>query len=262
MRIRELAKRGVGALPAVRRLVVSPWGIIVLVTVAALFLTCKLNSGRDAEREARRSYEAELLRAKGLVVAWQKKDAELKREIEGLERRLPELQAEVARVKREARGARPVAVFSGSTGPVSAAGTARPTEPPPSSGAATAAAGSSLCLLAAGDLGEIRAEQVILDTRAGNRVMAAVASAWRVSPLPETRLFGGPLRGDFSVAKERPPPGWGVGGFGAVCGDGWFAGPAAALPPARFWGRQIETQIGAGFGSAGFGATGSAILRW
>jgi hypothetical protein len=107
---------------------------------------------------------------------------------------------------------------------------------------------------------------VVLDGPGGARLVVGAASAYRVTPEPRARLFGGPFRAALSEASSVATPGapgWGAGVYVGLSRDGWAAGPALALPPVRLWGLQGEVVVGAGLGSNGVWAgSGTALVRW
>ncbi len=239
----------------------SPWTLLGAVVVLGLVLTCRLNRGRDAEAELRRRVEADVLKARGQLVAEQVRGDALDKLVRQIVGENEELARALEQARRAAPGARPVATARTSTGAVVAGGTPRaPEERGP--------AAAPPCLLAPGDQGEVRVDQVVLETRAGNRLLVGTAAAWRMSPAPATRLFGGPFQAALSnIAMEAPPqvagPRWGAGVWLGVGRDGWAAGPALALPQARLGPLSLEAVIGAGLGPTGTwqgGATG--IARW
>jgi hypothetical protein len=268
MNAREMLERSRGA---ARWAVAWRWTPVLGVALAAVWLVCKLDAGRSAAGEAARLAEAEALRAKGQIVTVIDSRAAIAGKVKRLEAESVDLRAALAVARRAAPGARPTLVVRASTGGVAAGGTPRDAgrPPNPAGGRGPGAKTESLtgagpaCLLAAGDRGEVRVDQVLLETRAGNLVFVGAASAFRVSPAPETRLFGGQLRAE--VAAQKPPgaPGWGAGAFVGVGRGGWAAGPAFAAPPARLGPLRLELVAGAGLGANGVwtgGATG--IARW
>lgn len=247
-----------------RAFLAGPWGVVVLAGVVVLLLVVAWNRSRTAAGELARHLEAEQLRAAGLEVAAEKDRADLWDEANKASAESEDLRRALAEARTAAQGERPVLVARCSTGPRPAAGAARPaTSPPPAPG--SAAPPLPACLLAAGDQGEVQVDEVVLETRGGNRVLVGAASAWRVAP-DRSRLFGGPFRsdlGEVAVAAPPAPPGWGAGIWSGVSRDGWAVGPAVAAPPLRLWTLQLEATIGAGLGPAGgWQGGGSAILRW
>ena len=163
------------------------------------------------------------------------------------------------KAEKAAKGARPIVVVHASTGPVSAAGAARPPPPPPGGEVPAPAAG---CLLATGDQGEIRAESVLLQTKAGNLVFVGTASAWRVEPGPPARLFGGQLMAKVAAEAPERPAGWGFGLAVTAGREGWMVGPVAASPPVRLWRYQGELSVGAAAGPGGeWGGVATAVVR-
>lgn len=101
---------------------------------------------------------------------------------------MPELQAEVERAKKAIPGARVVAASSSSTGALPASGAPRPSWPcSPAHPCSAPAAGEPEprvpeCILAVGDEGEIRVDQVVLDGPGGARMVVGAASAYRLTP--------------------------------------------------------------------------------
>lgn len=236
----------------------SRWLLPVLLVVVALVVAWRLDSGRRAEGAVARLAEAEVLRLKKVEVAAQEREAQLKARLGEAVAFAEGLGAELARVRAAAPGARTVLVARGSTGPVKAGGLPRaPEERGPAAGEgeeqAEAAGPQShdpqaaerpaapACLLAEGDLGEVRAAVAGLETRAGNLVVVGAAEAWRVSPPPAARLFGGPLRLEAAVEERGGGPGgWGGGARVQAGRRGVLAGPALALPPWHLWRYQLE----------------------
>jgi hypothetical protein len=283
-----------------RALAASPWALPALLALGGLVLTCGLDAGRRAEARAaaaeaelRRHAEARELEAHGLLVAERARTADLERSAREMLAGRDALAAELARVRAAAPGGRVGATLEGSTGSVTAGGAPRPADAPVSESGGTVsppgaredverssppAASASLapgfpqpnvCVLAAGDRGELRLAGVVWETKAGNLVPVLEAEAWRVEPAPATRLLGGLLRPDLSrlqVAAPSAPEreaGWGAGVLAWAGQGGWAVGPAVALPPARLWRLQLEVLAGAAAGPTGtWGAGGSAVIRW
>jgi len=102
-----------------------------------------------------------------------------------------------------------------------------------------------------------------LRTRSGNLVVVGAAEAWRVSPTPPARLFGGPLKLEVSTAAEGRAAGWGAGALAVAGRSGWAVGPAVSPPPLTFLGLQLEVLVGAGVGPAGDWSAGAVgLVRW
>lgn len=224
------------------------WTPTVAVALLALVLVCRLDQGRRASEEAVRLAEAEVLRQAGLAVAAQEDASGMRRALARVAGENEDLAGELARVKAASPGAKPVAVIHATTGGVVAGGTPREQGAPPTQGQANRQAGAAdrdgaPCLLASGDVGEIRVDSAILETKGGNVVFAGAASCWRLEPGPASRLFGGPLRAELAVEKLPGKPGYGFGLSGSVGSEGARAGLAVALPPARLWSWQIETTL-------------------
>jgi hypothetical protein len=224
--------------------------VVVLVLLFAGALAC-LERGRRGAREAGRLAEAEALRQAGIAVAAQTDSVGVRGALQAQLRRSAELAAEVAKLKRASPGVRPVATTTATTGPV------------PVSGAAAIPGSALRCVLFEGDQGEVRLASATFATRGGNLVFVGAAEAWRASPAPAVRLFVGALAAETTVERVPVAPGWGGGLSGSVGSDGWMAGAAVALPPARLWGWQGEAVLRAEMGPTGWsaGATG-VVRRW
>jgi len=265
------------------------WFLPLLVLLAALWLAWRLNAGREAESTARRLAEEQLARSHDLLVVEQGKRRDVEADAKRLAAGNADLAAELARARKVVPGARVVGAASSSTGALPAGGAPRPNWPcspaTPCEVVHLECAGAQgpakpsgpvppaplevvhpACLLAAGDEGEIRVDQVVLDGTGGARLVVGAASAYRVTPEPRARLFGGPFRAALSEASAEAPvaqPGWGAGIFVGLSRDGWAAGPALAAPPFRLFGVQVEAVAGAGLGSNGIWAgSGTALVRW
>lgn len=248
----------------VRAFLTGPWGVVVLAGVVVLLLVGAWNRARTAAGELARHLEAEQLRAAGLEVAAERDRADLWDEANRASAESEDLRRALAEARTIAQGERPVLVARCSTGPRPAAGAERPADPPPAAPGA-AAPPATACLLAVGDQGEVQVDEVVLETRGGNRVLVGAASAWRVAP-DRARLFGGSFSadlGELAVAAPPRPPGWGAGIWSGVSRDGWAVGPAVAAPPLRLWTIQLEAILGGGLGpGGGWQGGGSAVLRW
>jgi hypothetical protein len=258
-------------LERVRGLAARWWALPALLVVVALVLAWRLDAGRRAEADRARLAEEAQLRAEGLLVVEQVRSRALDLEARRLAGQNADLSAELERARRAAPGARVTGTVSASTGPRPAGGAPRPgqvvyrceTEP---GAAPPAGPPPPACILADGDVGEIRVDQVELETREGARVLVGAASVWRLDPAPQAKVMAGGFQAPLSVAKEpaRPaPPGWGAGLYAGVSRDGWALGPALALPPARLLGMQGEVVLGVGVGPSGaWQGSGVALVRW
>jgi hypothetical protein len=239
------------ALERGRALVARWWALPALLVVVALVLAWRLDSGRRSALEAARLAEEARAKAAGLLVAEQSKGKTLEAEAKRLAAAIPDLEAALAKARAALPGAKVSGTASSSTGPRPAGGDPRPGPVCP---AAPGAPPAPVCLLAAGDEGEIRVDQVVLTGPAGATVLVGAASAYRVTPEPRTRLFGGPFRAELSTAKVAsppPPPGWGAGALVLGGRSGWAVGPAIAPPPVQFWGLRFELLAGAAVGPGG-----------
>lgn len=249
-----------------RRFVASPWAVVVLVAVVLLLLVGAWNRSRRDAGELARHLEAEQLRAKGLEVAAEKDRSELWDEANRASAENEDLRRALEAARKAAQGERPILVVHASTGATPATGAPRPGPVAcPDAPVPVAAPPAPVCLLAAGDQGEVLVDEVLLETRGGNRVLVGAASAWRAAP-ERGRLFGGPFQADLGrveVAAPPRPPGWGAGVWTGVSREGWAVGPAVAAPPLRLWSLQLEVNAGAGLGPDGvWQGGGSAVVRW
>lgn len=237
-------------------------GAIAALAIAALW-THDHRALDAALREAREGQ----LRLQGLVVQGQEREASLDRRARQAEADDADLRAEVARLKVAAPEARVVGVVRAVTaparvGPLAARPAAskpatRPPLPPavaPASPACPGPATPPSCALAEGDSGEIRVNEVTLETREGARAIAGAASAWRLTPGPPVRLFGGPFSARLTeaasavVAREAR---WGGGPWVGLGGSGVALGAAVAAPPWHFLGLRLELSMGAGIARSG-----------
>lgn len=246
-----------------------PGGLALALVAALALLVGQCNGRRAAEAalaaERARAAEGRELERAGQVVVEAVPD--LAPRVATLEAENADLKAALEAARKAAKGARPVMIAHGSTGPVKASG--KPRDTPSQANAATPGASpapisspvpaptghsgegatSSSCLLAEGDQGEIRVDAVALQTRAGNRVLVGAASAHRLNP--EARLFGGSFSAPVTWAAEREPATpavrrWGAGPWLGVSSSGVAVGAAVAAPPARLFGIGLELSLGGG----------------
>lgn len=250
-----------------------PWWVaVVAVGIAVAAIVWALNRGRAASRELAREREERALEVAGLNVAHQTERGELLAGLIAEAEKSAALAEELARIQTAAPGARPVATAHGSTGriPVGpAAGTTAPSSPPAAGVAdpppVPASPSCPPCRLVAGDGLEIRASGAALETRAGNVVVGAVASAWRhpaEGGEPE-RLVEGPLKLEVQVQEAARAPGWGAGAVVVGGRSGWWVGPLLAPPPLRLFGMEAALLVGAGVGGAGeWGGLAGGLVRW
>jgi len=130
--------------------------------------------------------------------------------------------------------ARPVLVVRASTGPVPVGQPPKePGTPDPQDPTAPAV---SPCLLSDGDTGEIEVTQAVLQTDAGTRILVGAAEAYRMTPEPRLRLFGGSFRTEVTESKAEPlplrrSPGWGAGIAGGMATTGYLASAIVLTPP-------------------------------
>lgn len=117
-------------------------------------------------------------------------------------------------------------------------------------------------LVAVGDTLQIRGTSLKLETKAGNHVVTGVASCWRLSPLPETKLYEGPIdMGSVkAVEKEKPIVAaerrWGFGPVGTIDMRGNYSiGPQVGY---RIW--RVDLSLGVTFPDQR--TIGSVLVRW
>lgn len=254
----------------------SWWFLPAACVVVALVVAGWLERGNSAVRDRNRMLEEEVARKAGLLVVERDTSAELAATAKRMVAENDDLRSALAAAKAAIPGARVVATASASTGPRPAAGLPRPgpsrvepgpaCPPPPSAPQDEAPAASPTCLLAAGDEGEIRVDQVVVDGPQGARVLVGAASAYRVMPEPRTKILGGPFRTDLSSAEMAAPPaepGWGAGVVVVAGRSGWAVGPAISPPPRSVFGHKLEAAAGAAVGPGGeWSVTASGLVRW
>lgn len=272
----------------IRRELLWSAAAIAVVVIAVVVATARCNRGREAVRELARRDEAAEVAGKlqaagsGAAVASRSEQA-LARAFLEAQRRGDELSAELARVQAAAPGAKPAAAVTASTGGVVAGGAPRPAynaslrstdaagtatpnaAPEPTSPPPQPSGGGGSCLLVAGDVGEVRVRQLVLETREGNRIAAGVGEAWRLAPAPATRLFGGPLRVESYVEKAPPAAAasrWGVGPWVGASQAGLAYGAAVAAPQLRLWSLELDVSGGGGVGPGGGQGSAQVIARF
>ena len=242
---------------------VAPWVLAVLLALCCIFVIVRaVRQERELSREQDRHAEAARLREeslRGVVVAEQKKASDLGAELECAMKRSQELEAAVARARKSSPGAKPVAVIQSSTGPLVVPDPWVGDLPPNQ-------IDQRPCLLFAGDSLDLRVDQAILETRAGNHLVVGEVSAWKIEPETETKLAGGPFEQSVSqahVAREEPVrrAGWGVGPSVWGSPSGLAYGALVSPPPMDLWRMQFEVAAGLGFGQAGVQGSASVLAR-
>lgn len=267
------------------------WLPLVGVVVLALVLVRQCNGKRGAEAaleaERARAKEAHALEAKVEVVEQDDQD-DVDHQVAELEAANADLRRENDRLRSAVPSARPVSAARASTGRVAAAGAPRGPGSgvaacPPPGYDALATAGSALpatppppqaggaCLLAAGDVAEARVDAVAWRTEKGNHLVTLALAGYRLSPGPETRLFGGPASLELTRAVELVPTsqtsgngaGWGAGPVGGVTTAGFLAGAVLATPSARIplLGWRAEWWAMGAAGPGGFTLLTGPLLR-
>ena len=243
---------------------VAPWVLAVLLALCCIFVIVHaVRQERELSREQDRHAEAARLREEnleGVIVAERKTAGELGAELERAMKRSQELEAAVERARKASPGAKPVAVIQSSTGPLVASGLHGSEGLPPNQ------VDQRPCLLFAGDSLDLRVDQAILETRAGNHLVVGEVSAWKIEPETETKLAGGPFEQSVSqahVAREEPlrRVGWGVGPSVWGSPSGLAYGALVSPPPMDLWRMQFEVAAGLGFGQAGVQGSASVLAR-
>jgi hypothetical protein len=266
------------------------WLPLVGAVVLALVVVRQCNGRRAAEAaleaERRRASEARALADAGVEVVDQEGEADVDRRVAELEAANADLRAANERLRSAAPGARPVSAARASTGRVAAGGAPRgatvAASPSPGYDAAptpaqvvaappASAQAGGACLLAPGDVAEARVDAVAWRTDKGNHLVTLALGAYRLSPGPEAKLFGGPasLELTHAVELETPPlangngAGWGAGPVGGVNTAGWVAGLVVATPSARvpLIGWRAEWWVATAGGPGGFVALTGPLLR-
>ena len=236
----------------------APYAALVVV---ALLLVRGCNRASRAEAERDRLAEQIRLEHDGLEVADPEPD--LGPEVTRLTGENAELRAELDRARRAAPGARPTGTLSAATTPAPAGGAPR-AEAPTVPGAIPSAAPT--CVLARGDLLQLRVSEVDLTTEAGNVVVVGTSEAWRISPGEPSLLQRAPWRETRAVveaSKALEPAGWGVGPAGGVTGAGWLAGVTLLTPERRIpiLGRPGGLVLSGAGGPGGWVGLASVYLR-
>lgn len=239
-------------LPTLSRLRIlwrAAWPTVVAVLVLIVFaavLHFRAQAAAENAREAKRLAEKDSLEAKGLIVSAQESQKALDSRVKALTGQNAALAAELDKARKAAKGARVVGVVAASTGPGKARGAAPEAPARPEGDEAPSAAP---CLVSEGDDVEIRADEVLLQTKAGNRLLVGTASLWRLNPLPIGPVFSGAFQAPVTEAAEVKPvvreATWGAGVYGFCAAEGCGAGPRVALPPVHVWRFQIEADAGA-----------------
>ena len=237
------------------------WLPVALVALLGLGLLGRSQASRILEEERARGAEAQRLEDQGLIVALTSERGALRDDVARLTAESTDLRDALARARAASPGTRPVATTRLRTGQVPAAGAPRPavvcpSTPTPTPTPTPPREETPECLLADGDIGELRMESVELQTKAGNHVVVAALSAWRLEPEPATVLFHGPAEAPLSRASEERPAdprglSMGLGLTGAVGPEGWLVGPLISAPPRDVIGLRWELLGGAAFGPSG-----------
>jgi len=237
------------------QLSVTTWIIVGLAAcVVILFIT--LNHEKKARLEAERQVEATELKAKGELVAEDTKAADLKIDLEALQREFAGLKMALEIARKKIGVARLVEVDKFLTVPV-----------PVLYGSRDSADGG--CVLEGGDSAEIRIAELRLQTKLGNDLAIGVAQAWRLEPGPPTLLFSSAFQAstsqmkvDLAAVSAPKLPGWGAGPWLAVGTAGVGAGAVVATPVAPFlFGTKIEGTGAFSVGPGNFSIGVGAIVR-
>jgi hypothetical protein len=148
---------------------------------------------------AARVSEAHQLETAGQEVVDPETADQLQSEVDELTAANDDLHEALDAAREAAPNTKIVYVTRATTGPVLAGGV-----PSAQDGPSTPPAADPSCLLSAGDRGEVRVDEITLETTAGNRLLVGAASAWRLDP--ERRLFGGPFSAPLTEAAAVEPP--------------------------------------------------------
>lgn len=265
----DLLERGRGAARWARAnpLVVGA----ILAGLVAFGVVRGCNRGADAERRATAAEQREDARAAGVPAVQPVED--LRPQLEDLLRENGLLREQLERARRAVPAAKPAGIVRASTGAIAAAGPPRPPAAcptsPPTEEAGKPAAVCPPCLLAPGDMTELKVDEVLLETKAGAHLLVGTASAWRLEPGPPAPIASGAFQAPFTVAVEKQPsaqpaPRWGLGpAVGVSTGGGLLYGATLASPDVRVpllgWRLSLAATAGAGpGGGAGFVA---AVVR-
>jgi hypothetical protein len=227
------------------------WAVLLLaVIIFYRFIAHRIEVGRQAE--------ARLLQSEGLLVQREARAKELEGLLTSAVKVVKDLADQVTALKHRSPGVRLVEVDHYLTQPVAAEGH-RPDLKP-----------TDACVLALGDLGQVRLTAFHFKTEAGNRVIVGTGSAWRLDPGPPTKLFESPIEAKVSTSEASdavaPPTvaagvtsGWGAGIMvTASRGGGWSVGPAVVTPTFL----HTEVVLSAGVGPNGEVSAGlTAVVK-
>jgi hypothetical protein len=251
----------------------SARGLLIRAAVATAIVCAAVALWNHQHRQladAQRAREAAELKLKGQIVTEQETAKQLRVTVADLLAKNADLAKLYADAQKAAPGAKPLYAGTLNTGGLKVEAPPRaPQERPPAPATPGAAAPTDqpiapVCVLADGDTASINVEQIALQTKDGNVLALGVGEAWRETPLPRAKLFGGPFKASVSdVSGLAPPslPRWG-GGIAAACLGFCAAGPAVAFPPLRIFSLQIETTAAGLVSDRGAGGAVMAIGRW
>jgi hypothetical protein len=235
---------------------VLPWVLAVALALGCVStIIYAIRQERAANAQVSRETEAARLREedlKGVVLVEQKRARDVEDALQKAMARNSELETAVKRARKSSPGAKAVAMVQASTGPLVASSS--PELPQQTYDRRP-------CLVYDGDQLDLRIDEALLKTRAGNQLVVGTASVWRLEP--EARIAGGPFEGRVSTASgERDEPvrraGWGVGPSVWGSSSGLAYGAVLSPPPLDMWRLQMEVAAGLGFGDGG--VSGSALV--
>jgi hypothetical protein len=246
-----------------------PWWVLP-VAVAVMLVLLALGGWKASsylQREVAAATEAQRLRDKDVIVKLEQSRYAERATAAKLMADNADLRAAVAKAQAASPGARPVSTTQASTGPVTASGPGRPPPAAPAPGVPEPSQppAAPVCLLAVGDRGELRADEVELETKLGNRVVTGALSAWRLDPGGPVNILHGPLSAALTRATVEAPAATrgvsaGLGAVAALGRSGWLVGPAVSPPPLDVLGLRVELVGGVAFGPAGDWAVQAALL--
>ena len=250
-------------------------GVTALALVALCACAFFLNHDYRALRGARADAEAARLALAHQVVATEDTRKQLQASVDDLLAQNAGLRAAVESAKAAAPGAVPVSAARLDTGPlvvhVEPAGAeamnpaphteAQPPAPHPAD--LSSAPALPACALREADHASIVVDQVTLQTREGNLLIAGTATAYTE---PEHRLLlGGRFVSALSTTEALAPPTeprWGAALLGSCGLAGCSLGAGVLFPPLRAFGVRLEGVLGLDTGLDGTHLQGSLGIRF
>lgn len=233
----------------------APWRWFIaagIATVVIVFVVRGWNAERDDKESLRRELEEAKASQAGAVVSQQQKQAEVERLGREILSKDAALADALTRLEQSIGRVKVLEAWKLHTSN-SHAGGEPVTRDVPNDTAAVSPPATPLCLVYAGDEGRIDINALRVLGKGGARSLLLDASAVRLGP-PERVIWQGTASAPISVDTEvaQPSPvGWGGGLYVGAGRGGIVAGPAAALPPWKVWGLQLEAAVGIGVNATG-----------